>query len=367
MAEEAKYIKRVLVIYTGGTIGMKREMNGAYTPTKDYFLQKLKDLPMLNDKSYKFQRGGHDNQWFAMPCQEGGRVLYRTTVFEPLIDSSDITVDSWMRIGGEIQSNYDNYDGFVVLHGTDTMAYTASALSFMCENLGKPIILTGAQIPIFEVRSDGIDNLTSSLIMAGLYKIPEVLVCFDNNVLRGNRTRKRDVEGFSAFTSPNARPIATLEISIKIEVPILEARETENFRVAENMAQNVMLLHFYPGIPIDNVKPILQSNIKGVVLLTYGSGNITINPPDLLNAIKEAVDREVIIINITQCFKGSVNPAYAAGMNLTRAGVICGRDMTPEAALTKLMYVIGKKNWDHKKKREVMAKNIREEITIPDS
>nr|XP_034325226.1 L-asparaginase [Crassostrea gigas] len=358
--------KKVLVIYTGGTIGMKTNEKGVYEPKEDFLVNKLRTLPMFHDKEYADGHfAGNEEDFLVMPHQKGKRVMYRIMEYKPLLDSSNMMETDWGKIASDLFKHYDQYDGFVVLHGTDTMAYTASALSFMCEHLGKTIILTGSQIPIFEVRTDGRDNFSSSLIMAGLHNMPEVLVCFDNKILRGNRTIKHDAGSFFAFTSPNLPPIATLEIRIDVDwSAVFRPLGTEKFRVHTNMCQNVGLLRIFPGITTQTVKAFLQPPMQGVVLQTYGSGNAPDNRPDLINILKEASDIGVIIINITQCIKGCVNASYATGKALEDAGVICGGDMTPEAALTKLSYVLSKETWTLDKKRKSMKRNLRGEMTV---
>ncbi|XP_052699025.1 L-asparaginase-like isoform X2 [Crassostrea angulata] len=375
-SSEPEPSSRVLVIYTGGTIGMKTNDNGVYEPKEDFLVNKLRTLPMFHDREYANTHfAGDEEDFLVMPPREfmgvrsshqkGRRVMYKIMEYKPLLDSSNMMMTDWGHIATDLFEHYDQFDGFVVLHGTDTMAYTASALSFMCENLGKTIILTGSQIPIFEVRSDGRDNFLSSLIMAGLYNIPEVLVCFDNKILRGSRTIKNDAGSFSAFISPNLPPIATLEIRIHVDwSAVFRATGTEKFRVHTNMCQNVGLLRMFPGITTQTVRAFLQPPMQGVVLQTYGAGNAPDNRPDLLNVLKEASNIGVVIINITQCTKGCVMTSYATGKALEDAGVICGGDMTPEAALTKLSYVLSKETWTLDKKRKFMKRNLRGEMTV---
>uniref|UniRef100_A0A8C6VVX1 asparaginase n=1 Tax=Nothobranchius furzeri TaxID=105023 RepID=A0A8C6VVX1_NOTFU len=260
--------------------------------------------------------------------------------------------------------NYENYDGFVILHGTDTMAYTASALSFMCENLGKPIILTGSQVPIYELRNDGRDNLLGALLIAGQFVIPEVCLYFYNKLYRGNRVTKVDAGSFNAFSSPNLAPLATAEVDIKINWDtVWRANTTAKFQVRTELNRNVGLLRLFPGITASTVRAFLQPPMQGVVLETYGSGNGPDNRPDLLDELKAATDAGVIIMNCTQCLRGTVSASYATGMVLMDAGLIAGGDMTPEAALSKLSYVLAKSELglDAKKKLEA----IRDVLTPP--
>ncbi|CAI5696620.1 unnamed protein product [Oreochromis niloticus] len=274
-----------------------------------------------------------------------------------------MTTDDWGRIGKDIERNYESYDGFVILHGTDTMAYTASALSFMCEHLGKPIILTGSQVPIYEMRNDGRDNLLGALLIAGQFVIPEVCLYFYNKLYRGNRVTKVDAGSFNAFSSPNLPPLATAEVDISINWDtVWRANTTAKFQVKTELNRNVGLLRLFPGITASTVKAFLQPPMEGVVLETYGSGNAPDNRPDLLEQLKKATDAGVIIINCTQCLRGSVSTSYATGKVLIEAGLIAGGDMTPEAALSKLSYVLAKKELDLEAKKKMMAENLRGEM-----
>ncbi|XP_067290391.1 60 kDa lysophospholipase-like [Pseudorasbora parva] len=246
---------------------------------------------------------------------------------------------------------YEDYDGFVVLHGTDTMAYTASALSFMCENLGKPVVLTGSQLPIFEMRSDGRDNLLGALLIAGQFVIPEVCLYFHHKMYRGNRVTKVDSGSFNGFASPNLPPLANAEVDININWDTVWRPSTPaKFTVNTQLNQNVGLLRLFPGITTDTVKAFLMAPMEGVILETYGSGNAPDNRQDLLNEIRNATDRGLIIVNCTQCLRGTVTISYATGQALSKAGVVAGFDMTPEAALSKLSYVLAKQDLSIEKK-----------------
>eukprot|EP00066_Takifugu_rubripes_P026271 XP_011615537.1 PREDICTED: 60 kDa lysophospholipase isoform X1 [Takifugu rubripes] len=352
----------VLVINTGGTIGMTLHDN-VLAPKPNAFVQSLRKLPILHDESHAIC--GSDNTLVLPMNKDNKRIIYTVMEYSPLLDSSNMTTDDWSQIGKDIEKNYQNFDGFVILHGTDTMAYTASALSFMCEHLGKPIILTGSQVPIYQVRTDGIDNLLGALLIAGQFVIPEVCLYFHNKLYRGNRVTKVDNRSFNAFSSPNLAPLANAAIDITINWDtVLRANTTAKFQVSTELNSNVGLLKLFPGITTATVRAFLQPPMQGVVLETYGSGNAPDNRPDLLEELKKATDAGVIIINCTQCLRGTVSMSYATGKVLIDAGVITGGDMTSEAALSKLCYVLAKKELSLDTKKKLMAQNLRGELSL---
>uniref|UniRef100_A0A4W6F6U3 asparaginase n=1 Tax=Lates calcarifer TaxID=8187 RepID=A0A4W6F6U3_LATCA len=371
---------RVLVINTGGTIGMTLHDN-VLAPKANAFVQSLRKLPILHDETYAQQTclynyyGSENTLVLPKPTshcdhlshgmsKNNKRIVYTILEYSPLLDSSNMTTDDWGRIGKDIEKNYENYDGFVILHGTDTMAYTASALSFMCEHLGKPIILTGAQVPIYEMRNDGRGNLLGALLIAGQFVIPEVCLYFYNKLYRGNRVTKVDAGSFNAFSSPNLAPLATAEVDVTINWDtVWRANTTAKFQVSTELNRNVGLLRLFPGITAATVRAFLQPPMEGVVLETYGSGNAPDNRPDLLEELKKATDSGVIIINCTQCLRGTVSTSYATGKVLIDAGLIAGGDMTPEAALSKLSYVLAKKELDLEAKKKLMSQNLRGEMS----
>ncbi|XP_077300869.1 L-asparaginase [Arctopsyche grandis] len=360
---------KILVIYTGGTIGMCHDQSGALSPTSGKLIQHVKALTLMHDEAYCEERFGPNtpNSLLVLPSTKNvnNRVLYTILEWECPMDSSDMTIVDWARIATQIEENYDSFDGFVVLHGTDTMSYSASALSFMLENLRKPVIITGSQIPIFEPRSDGADNFISALLIAATQDIPEVTLFFNKKLLRGNRTTKVSMNNFDAFKSPNcdALAISALKIEVKSHA-IFRPFSNGKFRAHTSMNKNVTLLHIFPGISSKTIHNIMQPPTEGVVILTYGAGNIPSQRFDLHLELEEAVKRGVIIVNITQCLHGSVQTIYQTGQVLKNCKVIPGFDMTIEAALTKLSYVLSKNEWDFETKQRMMMDNLRGELTL---
>ncbi|XP_064784272.1 60 kDa lysophospholipase isoform X1 [Oncorhynchus masou masou] len=374
---------RVLVINTGGTIGMMYH-NNVLSPEPNAFVKALRKLPILHDEQYALQTrmydyystSGPQENTLVLPmptdladelskrlCKQNKRIVYTVLEYCPLLDSCNMTTDDWATIGKDIEKHYEKYDGFVILHGTDTMAYTASALSFMCEHLGKPVILTGSQVPIYEMRNDGRDNLLGALLIAGQFVIPEVCLYFHNKLYRGNRVTKVDSGSFNAFNSPNLAPLANAEVDIKINWDtVWRANTTSRFRVSTQMNRNVGLLRLFPGITAMTVKSFLQAPMEGIVLETYGSGNAPDNRADLLEEFRNATERGVIMVNCTQCLRGSVTTSYATGKALSDAGLVAGCDMTPEAALCKLSYVLARMDLSIEAKRKMLSQNLRGEM-----
>ena len=337
----------VLLIYTGGTIGMKEDpADGTLKPFD--FTGILEEVPELRKFALKID----------------------TYAFNPLIDSSDVEPTLWQSLAKLIKERYDAYDGFVILHGTDTMAYSASALSFMLENLGKPVIFTGSQLPIGSLRTDGKENLISAVEIAtakdshGHPMVPEVCICFNSQLLRGNRSVKVNATGFDAFKSPNYPPLATAGISIKYNNSFIHYgyERRKEFTIHTTLDTRVSVLKLHPGITEQAVRDILLgTGSRAVILETYGSGNAPCRPWFL--AIVRDACKSKILLNVTQCQSGDVDmDIYATGRALKDAGVICGHDITTEAALGKLFYLMGRHE-DNAQVKTLLEKNLKGEIS----
>ncbi|MEM8963096.1 MAG: asparaginase [Acidobacteriota bacterium] len=333
--------KRVYIANTGGTIGMRRE-NGSYRPAPGYLAERMEGMPELRDPS--------------MP-------EYDIHEYVRLLDSSDMEASDWVAIGRDIASVYDHYDGFVVIHGTDTMAYTAAALSYMFEDLGKPIVLTGSQIPLAEVRSDARENLITSLMIAADTAIPEVCLFLGERILRGNRATKVNATGLRAFDSPNYPALGTAGVEIQVDPRLVFLRPDAPTRfIPIDGHPNVADVRLFPGITPSLLERFFTPPLDGAVLHTYGVGNAP-SRPEFVEVIANAVDRGVVVVNCTQCLRGRVYPrAYATGDALTDAGVISGHDMNPEAALTKLLWLLSL-GLDRDEVERGMGKNLRGELT----
>jgi len=296
----------------------------------------------------------------------GRRIRYCLHEFETLLDSSSIDSVGWTQIASVIYRNYHDFDGFVVLHGTDSLAYTCSALSFMLQDLGKPIILTGSQAPMSELQNDATDNLLGSLIVAGHFMLAEVCLFFNYKLLRGNRATKVSATEFAAFDSPNYPPLATISATGTNVLWHLVHRPTQlrPLSLQTNLfTAHVACLRIFPGIRPEMVDAVLRvEGLKGLILETFGAGN---TPADsaLTNVLAAAVQRGIVIVNVTQCLSGNVSPLYAPATMLRRRGVIFGYDMTTEAALTKLSYLLAQPSLSLDEVREQMAISLRGELT----
>ena len=338
----------ILIIYTGGTIGMiENPQTGAL---ENFDLEHFRhNVPELNRFNYEID----------------------AQTFNPPIDSSDMEPKYWIKLARLISEQYDRYDGFVVLHGTDTMAYTASALSFMLENLGKPVIITGSQLPIGQLRTDGKENLLTSIEIAaardadGTPIVPEVCIFFENRLMRGNRTTKINAEGFNAFRSYNCPSLAHAGIHIKYERHLIRRPDpTRPFQPHFLMDNHVIILTLFPGIRKEYVESVCRLNgVRGIILKTFGSGNAP-QKPWLIKILRELVDRGVIIVNITQCSQGAVEmQRYGTGLQLLQAGVLNGHDSTVEGMVTKMMFLLGH-DYKWEKITRLMNESIAGEITV---
>lgn len=340
---------KALMIYTGGTIGMlPKEEGNPLSPLVPANWEKLQEFaPVLKE----------------LPLDTELKEM-------ELIDSSDMHPDYWIDIARVIRDNYKKFDGFVILHGTDTMTYTATALSFLLENLDKPVIITGSQLSIGQPRSDALQNLITSLTLAApktfnLPLIPEVCICFNNVILRGNRARKVSSSGYSGFDTPNYPQLGEIGEHIKINTKVIRKPSTEGFFINENLEKNVMLFDIFPGISTEILNSVFSiDGLKCVVFRTYGAGNAPTNE-DFLKEIEKAVTKKSLaIVNITQCNQGMVEMGlYDASATLSRLGVISGVDMTPEAALVKMMFLLGQ-GYDIETVKDQMQKDLRGEQSV---
>ncbi|QBF81362.1 L-asparaginase 1 [Shewanella maritima] len=310
--------RSIYVAYTGGTIGMQKTENG-FAPAAGFLTGCVQSMPEFYHEE--------------MP----DFVIHE---YSPLIDSSNMAPTDWQMIANDIKANYDKYDGFVILHGTDTMAYTASALSFMLHGLSKPVIVTGSQIPLAQLRSDGQTNLLNSLYIAANYPVAEVCLFFNNKLFRGNRSTKAHADGFDAFASPNFPTLLEAGIKISLKAGKISTATALPLDVVTISPQPIGVVTLYPGMAVDIFKNILQQPVKALILQTYGVGNAPQNKA-LLDTLKQADEQGIVIVNLTQCFQGQVNMGgYATGNALANAGVISGGDMTVEAALAKLHFLL---------------------------
>lgn len=344
-----KKVSKVLVILTGGTITMVRDReSGALHPAD-----------METFKAF-------------VPELFTSDIHIDMEAFTPLLDSSDVNPENWARMAHVVYDHYAEYDGFVILHGTDTMSYSASALSFMLENLNKPIVFTGSQLPIGTLRSDAKENLLTAIEIAaakdedGNPIVPEVTLFFEDKLFRGNRTTKRNAEHFSAFNSYNYPPLAKAGVHITYQPHLIHYNNPSlPLRLRVKTDQNVGVLKLFPGIQEAFVRQVLNApGLRGLVLETFGAGNAP-SSEWLYRLLHDAVKRGIIIVNKTQCNTGSVEMGlYAVSMNLLKAGVLSGYDITTEALLTKMMYLLGENPDDPETVKELLQKDLCGEVTV---
>jgi len=336
----------ILLLYTGGTIGMVRD-------AKDGFLKPF-DFAKIRERITELEQ---------LDC------VISAISFDKPIDSSDMNIDCWVEIVSIIEKNYDNFDGFVVLHGSDTMAYSASALSFMLENLSKPVIFTGSQLPIGDLRTDAKENLITAIQIACLREnnlpiIQEVCLYFEYKLYRANRTTKINAEHFQAFASANFPPLVESGVHLKIRHDLLLTRPSKNPIFHKKMNNNIAVLKMFPSINQNVVRAIISiPNLKGIVLETYGSGNTTLENW-FIKTLENAIKSGIKIINVTQCIGGEVIMGkYQNSSILKQIGVISGKDITTEAAITKLMFLFGQ-NIPDLEFKNVFETSLRGEISL---
>lgn len=337
-------MQAILIIYTGGTIGMEKHPDGQYYPTSGF--QQLAQQTIA------------PTIWAQMPTHDYLEIT-------PAIDSADMTPQHWQHIAETIVEHYDNYAGFIVLHGTDTMAYTASMLSFLLGGLDKTVILTGSQIPLVEPCSDGVNNLLVSLQLISKSRIPEVCIYFANQLFRGNRATKISTSAMIAFESTNYPVLGAFENTLKLFHPHWLPPTPPQFDLPTMPDGLVMTIYLTPGMPVDVLTAAINtSTVKGIVLVSYGSGNIPVSNTAFIHQLTQAKQKGITTVNVSQCAGGHVNNHYAASKPLQAAGVISGEDMTIEAAVTKLYYLIAKYGDDSQSIHQKLNQDLRGEITL---
>lgn len=335
--------KRVYIAHTGGTIGMNRSERG-WQPAPGALAAEMDAMPEL--------RHGSMPEW-------------EIHEYDPLLDSANMTPSDWVRIADDIAAHHEEFDGFVVIHGTDTMAWTASALPFLLEGLRKPVILTGSQIPLCEVRSDGRSNLITSLLIAATHPIPEVCLFFGSRLMRGCRAVKVSADGFDAFASPNFPLLGAAGIDVVVDWDHVRPAPATGTPLIVHPVRDpvVAAIRIFPGMSARLIRNITAPPLVGLVLEAYGVGNAPDRDPELIEAIADAVSRGVVIVDCTQCLEGRVDLTdYATGKVLARAGVISGYDMTTEAALAKL-YCLASRGLEPDTIKRLMQKDLAGELT----
>jgi L-asparaginase len=338
---------KILVIYTGGTIGM-----------------------MMNPETRALEPFPFDDIYAHLSMLRTIDAEISVKEMLPLIDSSDTNPDFWVRLATLIYDNYKNYDGFVVLHGTDTMAYTASALCFLLENLSKPVILTGSQLPLGVMRTDGRENILNSIEIAaakkeGKPRAPEVCIYFENALLRGNRAYKDNAEHFNAFHSANYPKLAEVGVHVKFNDPFIRSTTDYLLKLHKNIDENIAIIKLYPGITQQAMQSVFNTEgLRAVILETFGSGNAP-SHAEFISILEEAVQKGIVIVNVTQCKGGGTVEIgrYGVSLLLQKIGVVSGHDITTEAAVAKLMYLLGE-GLTNEEVKHYMGVLLRGEITV---
>jgi lysophospholipase len=353
--DKSSIISKILVIYCGGTVGMRETPDG-FQPSPGFLVKQLSLLPLFHDPLQKP---------LTLTLTNGQRVRYVIKEYMPLLDSSDMDHSHWIKIATDIRDQYQKFDAFVILHGTDTMAYTASALSFMFKGLNKSIILTGSQIPFDRPHSDATENVYGALMLAAQFKIPEVCIYFHHKLLRGNRTKKVTSEGFAAFNSyyPTLVEVG-VHYDVRWSVINRMPESCKQLSVQTELNNQIVVCYLYPGINIKVLQSMLEPPTEGCVVMSFGSGNTPSNP-EFLEVFKAAVDRGVIVVNISQCANAMTNEFYTTGKKFIRVGVVNCYDSTVEAAVAKLAVYLAKPHLSKEEIKEKLRKSTRGELTEP--
>jgi L-asparaginase len=347
---------RLFILYTGGTIGM-----GPQNPKEN-------DSPLIPQSWEQLQlymHSIHKDGYFS----KVRNIEFEYLSFPVLLDSSQLDISHWVLMAKEIEKRYNDFDGFIIIHGTDTMAYTASGLSFIFENLGKPVVLTGSQLPISHSRTDAIVNFSNAIHIAGakafdLPPINEVMICFNDRLLRGNRSTKASTNVFEGFVSPDYQPLAELEEAIKIKNRYILPKATGTFKINTKLNPNVIVLTLFPGFQVPLLKKLIDDDeIDGLIIKTYGSGNAPCTPL-FMDTLRQAKKQGTTILFTTQCLQGGVKLGKYASSDVFRPiGVISGGDMTNEAALAKMMWILGQNESDEMIEH-LLSSDLRGEVSF---
>lgn len=417
--QKIKSIKKVLIIYTGGILGMIKGKMGGYTPKSRYLFDYIRNHPNLCDLEFTSQFHDTNTEHCEYYNPQGlglnevhghyqcslnkiylrsestynrseveemksthkmynrpstllftpknlfeKRIGYQILEFNELMDSSNANLEKWNYLSSCLQEFYESYDGFVIISGTDTMSYTASILSFVLEGLSKPIIFTGSQIPLIENSNDALLNLIDSIIIAGTFNIPEVLICFRGVLLRGNRTIKYSMSSLQAFESPNYPPLITTGTKYKVNWDLIlnKKEEKEDFNVLTLKNNKVLIIKYFPTIADEMIEKIFDPDNKAIIVETYGSGNLPNNRKKLVSSLLQLSKSDILIVNVSQCRKGFLSVNYEVGKQLERFGIIYASDMTVECVLAKVTYLLSK-NYSILEIKQKIGENLRGELT----